>query len=606
MDYRDRLIAYSKKKYGIPPEYCVVELILPPLQEAQNNRIRTQKKLAPEHFLPATLQTLYIKFDQRLGYIQPHVEGKRKIEKPWPSSEYDEPSSEYDESSSESEMDDEDIIKEEARKKEREEKMKKIKEAFVTAMLTIFVFIEMVKLNAPLNEIYAETVFDVVKILLSNDLDPSKRKPAPNHTQRNLKKAKPNDAQCLPEVALKVNNLMNSCKTAEFYNLVIWFDIFKTQKINENFTATFSMENNVFEKLFIITQIPIETLKKKTAYDLLFWMPQFEYSLMLTSESHLKLYIKSVLEEKQKEEADLLFFRKEISSKLTPENHFKLYMKSVLEFQQKTEKEKEEKPMTEDPIFEYKPPQWDSFFSLLPSEFDEKLMIKKKYIIESDYLNVTQIKRVNKDVVNFNLVKCINVNFVMVALFLKLAEETVFEIINLTQKLSIHVTDGVVLLYKSWIKSSICRYLKFLIEDINLLSLTTPWKNIMTIIDYMKQVLYYNENFKQVANIYKPKVNLVTHQTITDRFKRFAMNWLTTSYTYLSDIEFLTYLQEATKNEGDNSKNKRSVRKFECDMQSLSDDLGYLDPSLRPEENRIDTFTYEKGAGRIMNYFALK
>lgn len=454
-------------------------------------------------------------------------------------------------------------------------------EAYNNLMLKIFVFMEMVVLNSPSTEIYSDAVFEIVGNLLYNNLDLSQ-------TNQQYQ---------------KVNNLMDSCKTEDFSNLVVWFDIFKTQKINENFTATFSMKDNVFEKLFMITQISTETLKQKNAYDLLFRMPQFEYSLMLTSTSHLKLYMKSVFEEKQKED-DVLFLRSDISSVLTPENHFKLYMKSVLEFQQKTEEEKDKNPMTVDPIFKYDPTIWDPFFSLMPSEFDEKLMIEKKYIMESDYLNVTQKNYVEKEIINFDLVKCINVNFVMIALFLKLAEETVLEIINLTQDLSKYVTDDVVYGYKGLIKSSICRYFKILIEDKNLLSTTMPWKNVMTIINYMKQVLYYNENFKLVANIYKPKVNLVTHQTITDRFKRFAMNWLTTSYTYLSDIEFLTYLQEATKNEGDNSKNKRSVRKFECDMQSLSDDLGYLDPSLRPEEYRIDTITYEKGKGRIIDYFA--
>ena len=350
----------------------------------------------------------------------------------------------------------------------------------------------------------------------------------------------------------------------------------------------------------MITQISTETLKQKNAYDLLFRMPQFEYSLMLTSTSHLKLYMKSVFKEKQKED-DVLFLRSDDSSVLTPENHFKLYMKSVLEFQQKTEEEKDKNPMTVDPIFEYDPSIWDPLFSLMPSEFDEKLMIEKKYIIESDYLNVTQKNYVEKEIINFDLVKCINVNFIMIALFLKLAEETVLKIIDLTQKLSEHVKNHVVILYKGLIKSSICRYLKILIEDKNLLSTTMPWKNVMTIINYMKQVLYDDENFERLAQIYNPKVKLTKHETITERFTRFSINWLTTSYKNLSEIEFLTYLQEATKNEGDNSKNKKSVKKFECDMQSFSEDLGYLDSSLRREEK---LWFYDKGAGKIMTYFA--
>ena len=392
----------------------------------------------------------------------------------------------------------------------------------------IFVFMEMVILNSHSTEIYSDAVVEIVGNLLYNNLDLSQ-------TNQQYQ---------------KVNNLMDSCKTEEFFNLVVWFDIFKTQKINENFTATFSMKDNVFEKLFMITQISTETLKQKNAYDLLFWMPQFEYSLMLTSTSHLKLYMKSVFEEKQKED-DVLFLRSDASSVLTPENHFKLYMKSVLEFQQKTEEE-DENPMTVDPIFEYDPNIWDPVFSLMPSEFDEKLMIEKKYIMESDYLNVTQKNYVEKEIINFDLVKCINVNFVMIALFLKLAEETVLEIIDLTQKLSEHVKNHVFILYKGLIKSSICRYLKILIEDKNLLSTTMPWKNVMTIINYMKQVLYYDENFERSAQIYKPKVKLIKHQTITDRFERFSINWLTTSYKDLRDIEFLQFLQDATKNEGDN------------------------------------------------------
>jgi hypothetical protein len=550
MDHRDRLIAYSEKKYGFSPKLCVVNLIFPRLQEARDDRWREFAKHLKEIGIQpkkptATLMSMYAVIDHA---TKPNSDHSPEDEEP-------------------------------AGKRRKPDTT----EAYNNLMLKIFVFMEMVVLNSPSTEIYSDAVFEIVGNLLYNNLDLSQ-------TNQQYQ---------------KVNNLMDSCKTEEFSNLVVWFDIFKTQKINGNFTATFSMKDNVFEKLFMITQISTETLKQKNAYDLLFRMPQFEYSLMLTSTSHLKLYMKSVFEEKQKED-DVLFLRSDISSVLTPENHFKLYMKSVLEFQQKTEKEKKENPMTEDPIFEYDPTIWDPFFSLMPSGFDKKLMMEKNYSPESDYLSVTQIKRVEKDVTIFELVKCVNVNFIMIALFLKLAEETVLEIINLTQKLSEHVTDSVVYGYKGLIKGSICRYFKVLIEDKNLLSTTMPWKNVMTIIDCMKQVLYSDENFKQVTDIYKPKVDLVTHQTITDRFKQFAMNWLTTSYTYVSDIKFLTYLQKATKNEGDNSKNKKSVKKFECDMQSFSNDLGYLDSSLRPEENRIDTFINPKGAGRILNYFASK
>ena len=550
MDYRDRLIAYSKKKYGVPLNIRVVNWVLHPLQEARDDRWREfAKHLKEKGIQPkkptATLLSMYAIIDHAAKPNSDH------------SPEDEEPTG----------------------KRRKQDTT----EAYNNLMLKIFVFMEMVVLNSPSTEIYSDAVFEIVGNLLYN-----------NPLYNNLDLSQTNQQY------QKVNNLMDSCKTEEFSNLVVWFDIFKTQKINENFTATFSMKDNVFEKLFMITQISTETLKQKNAYDLLFRMPQFEYSLMLTSTSHLKLYMKSVFKEKQKED-DVLFLRSDDSSVLTPENHFKLYMKSVLEFQQKTEEEKDKNPMTVDPIFEYDPSIWDPLFSLMPSEFDEKLMIEKKYIIESDYLNVTQKNYVEKEIINFDLVKCINVNFIMIALFLKLAEETVLKIIDLTQKLSEHVKNHVVILYKGLIKSSICRYLKILIEDKNLLSTTMPWKNVMTIINYMKQVLYDDENFERLAQIYNPKVKLTKHETITERFTRFSINWLTTSYKNLSEIEFLTYLQEATKNEGDNSKNKKSVKKFECDMQSFSEDLGYLDSSLRREEK---LWFYDKGAGKIMTYFA--
>lgn len=553
MDHRDRLIAYSEKKYGVPPKLCVVNLIFPRLQEARDGRWREfveylkkqviQPEIQPER-PTATLMSMYAKIDHAAKPNSDH------------SPEDEEPTG----------------------KRRKQDTT----EAYNNLMLKIFVFMEMVVLNSPLTEIYSDAVFDIVGTLLYNNLYLSQ-------TNQQYQ---------------KVNNLMDSCKTEDFSNLVVWFDIFKTQKINENFTATFSMENNVFEKLFMITQISTETLKQKIANDLLFRMPQFEYSLMLTSTSHLKLYMKSVFEEKQKED-DILFLRSDDSSVLTPENHFKLYMKSVLEFQQKTEKEKDENPMTVDPIFEYGPSIWDPFFSLMPSEFDKKLMMEKKYIIESDYQGVTQINRVNLDVINFDLIKCVNVNFVMIALFLKLAEETVLEIINLTQKLSKYVTDGVVDGYKGLIKSSICRYLKILIEDKNLLSTTMPWKNVMTIINYMKQVLYYDENFERLAQIYKPMVKLVKHQTITNRFELFSMNWLTTSYKNLRDIEFLQFLQDATKNEGDNSKNRKLVTGYGICNKKRAGDASLFDPTLQKDEGGIHTFSFlNQGAGRIIDYFA--
>lgn len=549
MDYRDRLIAYSEKKYRVPLKNRVVNWFLYPLQEARDDRWREfAKHLKEKGIQPkkptATLLSMYAIIDHAAKPNSDH------------SPENEEPTG----------------------KRRKQDTT----EAYNNLMLKIFVFMEMVVLNSPSTEIYSDAVFEIVGTLLHNNLD---------LFQTN-------------QQYQKVNNLMDSCKTEEFSNLVVWFDIFKTQKINENFTATFSMKDNVFEKLFMITQISTETLKQKNAYDLLFRMPQFEYSLMLTSTSHLKLYMKSVFEEKQKED-DVLFERSGVSSVLTPENHFKLYMKSVLEFQQKTEEENTKKPMTVDPIFEYDPSIWDSFFSLMPSEFDKKLMIEKKYIMESDYLNVTQINRVEEDVINFDLVKCVNVNFVMIALFLKLAEETVLEIIDLTQKLSEHVKNHVVILYKGLIKSSICRYLKILIEDKNLLSTTMPWKNVMTIINYMKQVLYYDENFERSAQIYKPKVKLIKHQTITDRFERFSMNWLTTSYKDLRDIEFLQFLQDATKNEGDNSKHMKLVTGYRNRNKRRADDSSLFDPTLQKDEGGIHTFFFlDQGAGRIIDYFA--
>lgn len=550
MDHRDRLIAYSEKKYRVPLKNRVVNWFLHPLQEARNDRWREfakhlkEKGIQPER-PTATLLSMYAIIDHAAKPNSDH------------SPENEEPTG----------------------KRRKQDTT----EAYNNLMLKIFVFMEMVVLNSPSTEIYSDAVFEIVGNLLYNNLDLSQ-------TNQQYQ---------------KVNNLMDSCKTEEFSNLVVWFDIFKTQKINENFTATFSMKDNVFEKLFMITQISTETLKQKNAYDLLFRMPQFEYSLMLTSTSHLKLYMKSVFEEKQKED-DVLFLRSDVSSVLTPENHFKLYMKSVLEFQQKTEEEKTKNPMTKDPIFEYNPTIWDPLFSLMPSEFYEKLMMEKKYIPASDFLNVTQKNHVEKEITYFDLVKCVNVNFVMIALFLKLAEETVLEIIDLTQKLSECVTDGVVDGYKGSIKSSICRYLKILIEDKNLLSTTMPWKNVMTIINYMKQVLYYDENFERSAQIYKPKVKLIKHQTITERFKRFSINWLTTSYKNLREIEFLRYLQDATKNEGDNSGNRKLVTGYRICNEKRAADVGLIDPSLQKNENGIHTFVYDKGAGRIIDYFASK
>ena len=198
-----------------------------------------------------------------------------------------------------------------------------------------------------------------------------------------------------------------------------------------------------------------------------------------------------------------------------------------------------------------------------------------------------------------------NVNFVMIALFLKLAEETVLEIINLTQDLSKYVTEDVVYGYKGLIKSSICRYLKLLREDKNLLSTTMPWKNVMTIINYMKQVLYYDENFERLAQIYKPMVKLVKHQTITNRFERFSMNWLTTSYKNLRDIEFLQFLQDATKNEGDNSKNRKLVTGYGICNKKRAGDASLFDPTLQKDEGGIHTFSFlDQGAGRIIDYFA--
>jgi len=549
MDYRDRLIAYSEKKYDVPLNNRVVNWFLYPLQEARDDRWREFAKHLKEIGIQpknptATLLSMYAIIDHAAKPNSDH------------SPENEEPTG----------------------KRRKQDTT----EAYNNLMLKIFVFMEMVILNSPSTEIYSDAVFEIVGNLLYNNLDLSQ-------TNKQYQ---------------KVNNLMDSCKTEEFSNLVVWFDIFKTQKINENFTATFSMKDNVFEKLFMITQISTETLKQKNAYDLLFRMPQFEYSLMLTSTSHLKLYMKSVFEEKQKEEADVLFLRSDVSSVLTPENHFKLYMKSVLEFQQKTEEEKDKNPITVDPIFKYDPTIWDPFFSLMPSEFDEKLMIEKKYIMDSDYQGVTQINRVKGDVTIFELVKCVNVNFVMIALFLKLAEETVLEIIDLTQKLSEHVTNGVVDGYKGSIKSSICRYLKILIEDKNLLSTTMPWKNVMTIIDCMKHVLYDDENFEQPACIVNKKI-LKTDESITRVFIQFTKKWLTSSYTDFTEFYFLNYLKKATIDET----NKRTytqdqlIEKYKEGLHNYSKATNNFDSKLRKGENGPDS-SMHKSAGRIINYFA--
>ena len=547
MDHRDRLIAYSEKKYGVPPKLCVVNLIFPRLQEARDGRWREFVEYLKEHGIQpeiqlkkptATLMSMYAKIDYAAKPNSDH------------SPEDEEPTG----------------------KRRKQDTT----EAYNNLMLKIFVFMEMVVLNSPLTEIYSDAVFDIVGTLLYNNLDLSQ-------TNQQYQ---------------KVNNLMDSCKTEDFSNLVVWFDIFKTQKINENFTATFSMKDNVFEKLFMITQISTETLKQKIANDLLFRMPQFEYSLMLTSTSHLKLYMKSVFEEKQKED-DVLFLRSDDSSVLTPENHFKLYMKSVLEFQQKTEEEKTKKPMTVDPIFEYDPSIWDPLFSLMPSEFDKKLMMEKKYIPASDFLNVTQTNYVEEEITYFDLVKCVNVNFVMIALFLKLAEETVLEIINLTDGLSESKTRDVVLLYKGLIKSSICAYLKNLIEDKNLLSTTMPWKNVMTIIKCMKQVLYYDENFEQPALIVDTKI-LKTDIDITKLFKKFMNEWLTSSFTDFFKFKFLYYLKKKTVEK----KNKRTYntqdqlmktnKKEQDDLSKATDNFDFL----YGDENG-----YDKCAGRIRNYY---